>query len=99
MGHRHPTQTCRLMLGTADSVGGISDGWNFVFRLGQSKENQRLDADSIGLARLLYRFIHGQIEHARHRPDGFAHSLSGTNEQWIYERFWSQARFADQGPE
>ena len=66
-------------------------GRDFVLLIGQPEQNHRRHAQRMHLLRLFHRFVHRQIEHARHRAHCLAHAFSGAHEHRVDERIRREA--------
>ena len=80
-----------------DSVFRPGAGGNLVLGLRQSEEDDGGNAQRRGGSRFFHRFIHGKIEHARHRPDFLAHTLARADEQRVHKGLRGEPGLADQG--
>ena len=79
-----------------DAIVGPGSGGDVIFLVGKTEQNHRGHAQRMDLLRLFDRFIHRQVEHARHRPNFLAHAFAGTNEHGIDKGLRSKARFTHQ---
>src|ERR1700722_6034693 len=79
-----------------NTVVGPGSGGGLIFLVRKAEENYRGHAQRMNVVRLFHRFIHGEVEHARHRANFPAHTLASANKHGIDKSLGSKASLAHQ---
>src|SRR6185503_11095556 len=79
-----------------DSVFRISAGGLFVFRFGQTEEDDAADAHVVSSRDFFSDLVNGEVRDTRHRGNLAPHACTRTHEEWQYEILGREASLTHQ---